>query len=182
MVCRLIDFALVFPKLLIFKVCGIISISNIEFFNFSGKLKKIKNHSKPPKLVSQSLFKKFQQSPSIFLVFHWNFNPFTSFTPLGRWNIDLPLDSNTSKMGRVNISFKERFLKNIQWAQWFSSYWCLKVVELWASQKSSFSIFLILKGLKTMKFGQLIECNMRNSFFWKIIHKIWWRSLSQTLI
>ena len=44
-------------------------------------------------------------------------------------------------------------------------------MELWASQKSSFSIFLVLKGLKTMKFGQLIECNMRNSFFEKLYAK-----------
>ena len=36
MVCRLIDFALVVLKLLMFKVCGIIGISKIEFFNFSG--------------------------------------------------------------------------------------------------------------------------------------------------
>ena len=36
MVCRLIDFALVVLRLLMFKVCGIIRISKIEFFNFSG--------------------------------------------------------------------------------------------------------------------------------------------------
>ena len=36
MVCRLIDFALVVLKLLIFKICGIIGISKIEFFDFSG--------------------------------------------------------------------------------------------------------------------------------------------------
>ena len=35
MVCRSIDFALVVPKLLIFKVCVIIGISK-EFFNFPG--------------------------------------------------------------------------------------------------------------------------------------------------
>ena len=34
---RLIDFALVVLKLLMFKVCGIIGTSKIEFFNFSGK-------------------------------------------------------------------------------------------------------------------------------------------------
>ena len=33
---RLIDFAFVVLKLLMFKVCGIIGISEIEFFNFSG--------------------------------------------------------------------------------------------------------------------------------------------------
>ena len=36
MVCRLIDFALVVLKLLMFKVCVIIGILKIEFFNFSG--------------------------------------------------------------------------------------------------------------------------------------------------
>ena len=36
MVCRLMDFLLVVLKLLMFKVCGIIGVSKIEFFNFSG--------------------------------------------------------------------------------------------------------------------------------------------------
>ena len=36
MIFRLIDFALVVLKLLMFKVCGIIGISKIEFINFSG--------------------------------------------------------------------------------------------------------------------------------------------------
>ena len=36
MVCRLIDFALVVLKLLMFKFCVTIGISKIEFFNFSG--------------------------------------------------------------------------------------------------------------------------------------------------
>ena len=35
MVCRLIEFAIVILELLMFKVCGIIGISRIEFFNFS---------------------------------------------------------------------------------------------------------------------------------------------------
>ena len=35
-VCRLIDFVLMVLKLLMFKVCVIIDISKIEFFNFSG--------------------------------------------------------------------------------------------------------------------------------------------------
>ena len=34
---------------------------------------------------------------------------------------------------------------------WFSSYWCLKFVELLESQKPSFSIFLVLKGLNKRK-------------------------------
>ena len=36
MVCRLIDFAHVVLNLGMFKVCVIIGISKIEFFNFSG--------------------------------------------------------------------------------------------------------------------------------------------------
>ena len=63
-------------NLLMFKVCGITAISEIEFFNFCGtesvkqNQKKTKNQLKPPKLVSQSLFKQFQQIPNVFLVFH----------------------------------------------------------------------------------------------------------------
>ena len=36
MVCSLIDFALVVLDILMFNVWGIIGISEIEFFNFSG--------------------------------------------------------------------------------------------------------------------------------------------------
>ena len=36
MECRLIDFALVVLELFMFKVCGIIGISKIKFFDFSG--------------------------------------------------------------------------------------------------------------------------------------------------
>ena len=39
MVSRLIDFALVVLELLMFNVCGIISILKIEFFNFSSEEK-----------------------------------------------------------------------------------------------------------------------------------------------
>ena len=72
---RLIGFGLVVLKLRMFKVCGITGISKIEFFNFfrtervKPSKKKIRNHSKPPKLVIQSLFKQFQQILDIFLVF-----------------------------------------------------------------------------------------------------------------
>ena len=58
LVCKLIDFALVVLKLLMFNVSGIIGISKIEFFNFSSPERvkqyhqKIKNHLKPSKLVS----------------------------------------------------------------------------------------------------------------------------------
>ena len=43
MVCKLIDFALVVLKLLMFKVCVIIGISKIEIFNFSGTERVKKN-------------------------------------------------------------------------------------------------------------------------------------------
>ena len=36
MVCRLIDFVFVVLKIMLFKVCGVIGISKIKFFNFSG--------------------------------------------------------------------------------------------------------------------------------------------------
>ena len=36
MVCRLIDIATLVLKLLMFKICGIIGVLKIEFFNFSG--------------------------------------------------------------------------------------------------------------------------------------------------
>ena len=92
MVCRLIDFVFVVLKIMLFKVCGIIGISKITFFNFSGiervkeDQKKVKNHSKPPKLVSQSLFV-------------------------------LSTNSNISKTVRVNIAFKKRFFK--EYLIWF---------------------------------------------------------------
>ena len=62
MLYRLKDFELVIPKLLMFKVCEITGIWKIEFSIFLvvkglNKIKKLKNHSKPPKLVIQSFFK-----------------------------------------------------------------------------------------------------------------------------
>ena len=44
-VCRLIDFARVLLKLFMFKVCVIIGISKIEFFNFCGT-EKVKQNQK----------------------------------------------------------------------------------------------------------------------------------------
>ena len=46
MVCRLIDFALVVLELLMFEVCGIIGISKIEFYNFSGNERIKQNQEK----------------------------------------------------------------------------------------------------------------------------------------
>ena len=55
---QFIDFPLVAFTLLIFMVCVIIGISQIEFFNFFGiervkqNQKKLKNYSKPHKLIN----------------------------------------------------------------------------------------------------------------------------------
>ena len=73
--------------------------------------KKIKNHSKPPKFLSQSLLKQFKQIPNIFLVFHWNFNPFAFRTPLGGWLYQPTfakqyLKNNKSKHCLYRTSFK----------------------------------------------------------------------------
>ena len=37
------------------------------------------------------------------------------------------------------------------------------------------------KGNQTIKFGQLVEYNIRNIFFWKFMPKMWCRNYSQTL-
>ena len=55
MISRLIDFALVVLKLLMFKVCGIIGISKIEFFNFSGTERVKQNKIKKNKKTVQNL-------------------------------------------------------------------------------------------------------------------------------
>ena len=46
MVCKLIDFALVVLKLLMFKVCNIIGISKIEFLIFCGTERVTQNQKK----------------------------------------------------------------------------------------------------------------------------------------
>ena len=63
-VCKLIDLALVVLKLLIFKFCGIIGISKIEFFNFSGNekinyLKVVLNCLTPLLLTCESQYDLF---------------------------------------------------------------------------------------------------------------------------
>ena len=54
MVCRLIDFALVALKLLMFKVCVIIGISKIEFFNFFVT-ERVKQNQKKLKTIQNLL-------------------------------------------------------------------------------------------------------------------------------
>ena len=78
MIIILLEFAIVLLQLLMFKVSGIIGISSFSIvlvLKGLNKIKrKIKTHSKPPKFVSQSFFKKFQQMENMFLVFHCKFN------------------------------------------------------------------------------------------------------------
>ena len=101
MLCRLINFALAVLILLMFKVCGIIGISKSRLSNFpvlkqlKKKKKTFKDHSKPPKLVSQSLFKEFQQILNIFFFTE----TLTLLLPVPHWagdSTDLPSDSNIS--------------------------------------------------------------------------------------
>ena len=54
MACGLIEFALVVLKLLMFKVCGIIGISKIEFFYFSGT-ERVKQNQKNLKTIKNRL-------------------------------------------------------------------------------------------------------------------------------
>ena len=114
------DFALVVLQLLIFKFCGIIGISESEFFNFSStervkqnnEKKKIQNDLKSPKLVKQSFFKQFQQNPNIFFLFFTE--NLTLYLPVSRPtgpNTELPSKSNISKTVRVNIVVTATFFK-----------------------------------------------------------------------
>ena len=122
-----------------------------------NKIKKLKNHSKPPKLLWQSFFKKFQQKANFFLVFHWKFNPFASWNPLCGsyyWPIfEQQYHKNDESNGLHNLFFKE-YLRSflmicslIDFEFMVLRCWCLKFVELLESQKSSFSIYPVLKGL-----------------------------------
>ena len=114
MISRLIDFALVVLKLLMFKVCGIIGISKIEFFSFSGterveQNQKKKKKKKPFKTSSACKSITFQsnsnKSRTFFCLFTENL---TLSFPVIRWaghNTDLPSNINISKTVRVNIAF-----------------------------------------------------------------------------
>ena len=103
-----------------FKVCGIIGVSKIEFFKVSGiemvtqnqkkkkqkkkkENEKLKNHSKPSKLVRKSLF-----------CFFFIENLFLSLpvTHSAGHNTILPSNSSISKMLKVNIIFTGHLLKS----------------------------------------------------------------------
>ena len=54
MVCRLTDFALVVFELLTVTICGIIGISKINIFKFSGT-ERVKQNQKTPKIIENLL-------------------------------------------------------------------------------------------------------------------------------
>ena len=128
------------------------------------RIKKIKNHSKSFKLVSQSLFKYFQQNPYIFLVLT---ETLTLSLPVPRWagdNTVLHTTSNISKTISVNIAFTRRFYKEysisflmvcrlIDFLFVVLKLLMFKIVELLASQKPSFSIL----GLNIFEFSHVRE-------------------------
>ena len=94
-----------------FKFCGIIGISKTEFFKFPGtervkqnppppkkkKERKNQNYSKPPRLVRQLLFKKFQQK-------------LTEPCWAGN-NSDLHTNSNILRAGKISIILTRTFFK-----------------------------------------------------------------------
>ena len=99
----------------------------------------------------------------IYMIVKKNFgNPFAPWNPLCGSQCR-PLNSNVSKTVTVNIVSTGTFLKEHSISfliisrlidslhLWFSSYWCLKSVELFESRKTSFSIFPAIKGLSKIK-------------------------------
>ena len=97
------------------KVCGIIGVSKIEFFNFSGtkrikENKKKLKYSKSSKFVSHSPLKKFRQQSTIFGLL-LKISSFRSLYPVG-WVLIPTISSNNniSKTVRVNNGLTEDFL------------------------------------------------------------------------
>ena len=124
MICRLIDLHLWFFSYWSLKFVELLESQKWWFSIFLvlkglNKIKKkIKNHSKPSKLVSQSLFKQIQQKPDIFSVFH---SKLTFSLPEPRWvgaNTGLPSKNNISKMVRVNIAFTAAIFKEYSISFW----------------------------------------------------------------
>ena len=124
MISRLTYFTLAVLLLLIFKVCGIIGISKIEFFKVSGiemvtqnqkkkekkkENEKLKNHSKPPKLVRKSLSSNSNKPKAFFFIE----NLFLSLpvTRSAGHNTILPSNISISKMLKVGIVFTGHFFK-----------------------------------------------------------------------
>ena len=62
MVCRLIDFAVLVLKLLMLKVCRVIGISKIKFFNFSGSERVKENKQKKNNNNNNKIKERFKMS------------------------------------------------------------------------------------------------------------------------
>ena len=109
MMCRLIDFAQWFSSY--WCLNGIIGISKIEFLNFSWteRVKQSKKIQKPFKISKACQTITFQAMPTkakhLFLVFHWNFNPFA------------PCDSLCGS--KYQPIFEQQYLKNGKGKQCF---------------------------------------------------------------
>ena len=70
------------------------------------------NHSKPPKLVRQLLFKQCQQKPHIFFwLFTENLTILLPVTRCAGHNTDLPANNNISNKVRENIALTRAFFK-----------------------------------------------------------------------
>ena len=72
-----------------------------------NKIKKIKNHSKPPNAYLNYFSSDFNKS-HFFLIFHRKFSPFIPVTPLGGCN---NLSSNILKTVRLNVTFTSTYFK-----------------------------------------------------------------------
>ena len=115
MVLRLIDFALVVFKLLMFKPCVITGISKIQVFNFSGT-ERVKQNQKKFKTIQNLLsllVNQFLTSLNKFQIyFCFVTEALTILLPVLHCvdkKIDLLLNSNISKTVRTNIAFAKCF-------------------------------------------------------------------------
>ena len=141
-----------------------IGISKIK--NSKNEIEKIKNHSKPPKPVRQSVFKQFQQNWTSFWLFTENL---TLLLP-GNPNTNLPSNSNISKMLRLNFLHSNKYLVSLLMI-------CMIcILELIDSQKSRFTIFSVLKGLNKIKKKLKTIWNLKTSFeiIWNHLNPLVW--------
>ena len=164
MISRLIDFALMILQLFMLKVCAIIEVTNIDFFNYS-RTERIKQNQKKKKkrktienilsLQDNHFLTNFNKSRTFLWFLTDNLTLSLPVTHCSNHNTSLLWNNNISKT--VVIDIKGTFLKhkaiflaecflNVSLHFWFSSYWYLKLVELLESQKLICSIFSGLKG------------------------------------
>ena len=103
-----------------FKVCGIIEISETKFFNFcvtervNKNFKKLKTIQNLLSSQHNLLLSKSKKSEAFFCFFTENVTLFLPVNHCLGHNTDLTSNSNISKMVRVNIVFTERILESIQ--------------------------------------------------------------------